>query len=127
MRRGFWLVTGAVIGVTGYRKASRLARNLTGKAGGGALQGRPRQPSAIQLRWRSPLALSLRSPGGAAGPARLAPRAASAAGFVRDMREGMAEYWDLRRGDADRTLGSQGRIASAQASAGGNEQRHREP
>ncbi len=140
IRRGFWLATGAVLGVTGYRKATRIARNLTGQAAPGtAMQGRLRQPSAIQLRWRSPLALRMRSAAGAASsagsavsarharPARPAERAASAAGFVRDVQEGMAEYWDLHRADIDRTLKSQGRTTSAQASAGGSEPGHREP
>jgi hypothetical protein len=54
MRRGFWLMTGAVIGVASYRKATRLARTL------------------------------------AAQPGR--PQLASAAGFVREVRAGMADY-----------------------------------
>lgn len=137
IRRGFWLATGAVLGVTGYRKATRIARNLTGQAAQGTgVHARSRQPNAIQVRWRSPLALSMRTAAGPARsagsavsrrPARPAERAASAAGFVRDVHEGMAEYWDLHRADIDRTLKSQGRTTSAQASAGGSEAGHREP
>jgi hypothetical protein len=29
IRRGFWLIVGAALGVTGYRKATRFARALT--------------------------------------------------------------------------------------------------
>ncbi len=39
IRRGFWLATGAVLGVTGYRRATRLARMLTGQADDGAVRG----------------------------------------------------------------------------------------
>ena len=123
MRRGFWLVTGAVLGVTGYRKATHVARILTGQAGAGsALPGGPRQPAAIQLRWRSPLALTMRAP---ARPARPEQRITSAAGFVRDVHEGMAEYWDLHRGDIDRTLGSQDSTTSARMPAGGSDSGYR--
>jgi hypothetical protein len=39
---------------------------------------------------------------------------ASAAVFVRDVREGMAEYWSLQRGELAHTLGSRSdRTASA--------------
>jgi hypothetical protein len=70
IRRGFWLTTGAVLGVTGYRRATRLARMLT-------------MPTAT-------------SPAGARRSTTR--RAVAAAGFARDVRDGMAEYWDLRRG-----------------------------
>jgi hypothetical protein len=140
IRRGFWLVTGAVLGVTGYRRASRLARALTGQARDASMPPAPLRPaSAIQVRWRSPLALTTRAPVRAAKPVRPVERIASAArapdraakpvrpveritsaaGFVRDVHDGMAEYWDLHRGDRDRTLGSQGpQTASAGASSG---------
>ena len=128
MRRGFWLVTGAVLGVTGYRKANHIVRSLTGQASpSGALPTRPRQLSPIELRWRSPLALSMRSPARAAKPARRGDRMTSAAGFVRDVHAGMAEYWDLHRADIDRTLGSQGRATSARMAAGGSDPGHRAP
>ena len=133
MRRGFWLVTGAVLGVSGYRRATRLARTLTGQAGdGSALHARHHQlPSAIQLRWRSPLALSLRSPAGAAGPALPVARIASAAGFVKDVQDGMAEYRDLHRGAIDRTLGSQDQRTvhrtTPHRTSTAPEQGHREP
>jgi hypothetical protein len=71
IRRGFWLAAGAVLGVTGYRRATRFARALAG------------QPSAQRARTAA---------GGLV----------SAAGFAKDVRDGMAEYWDSRR-----TLGNQ--------------------
>ena len=144
IRRGFWLVTGAVLGVAGYRKATRLARTVTGQALlGGSAGTRGRAPIG-----RAPIARSVLQLPASAQPARTRPadrsgqagstmqsnhgaqaepglarpaqpdphradriaaaaaRAAAAAGFVRDMREGMAEYWDLHRGESDRTLGS---------------------
>lgn len=32
IRRGFWLAVGAALGITGYRKAARLARAFTGQS-----------------------------------------------------------------------------------------------
>lgn len=73
IRRGFWLVAGAAIGVAGYRKATRLARTLTG------------QQSAPRL-----------TQGGGASvvpwPVRVGVGARSAAAFARDVRDGMADY-----------------------------------
>jgi len=103
IRRGFWLVTGAVLGVTGYRKATQLARTLTGA-----------QPAATPQPLPGSRAVPPRALTGRGGGASTAvARVASAAGFVREMRAGMAEYWDLRRGEQDRgpagrTLGGQG-------------------
>ena len=73
IRRGFWLVAGAAIGVAGYRKATRLARTLTG------------QPSVARLTQGSGASVTPR-------PARLGTGARSAAAFVRDVRAGMADY-----------------------------------
>jgi hypothetical protein len=73
IRRGFWLVAGAALGVAGYRKATRLARTLGG------------QPSLARLT----------QGGGASGapwPVRLGTGARSAAAFARDVRDGMADY-----------------------------------
>jgi len=124
IRRGFWLLAGAALGVTGYRKATRLVQAVTGQS----LLGRPAaapQPRAV----RRPTAAHAVRPGRAQPqlvPPRLrlpasepeavkpaariaaaAARATAAAGFVRDVRVGMAEYWDLHRSESDRTLGSQ--------------------
>jgi hypothetical protein len=90
IRRGFWLAAGAVLGVTGYRRVSRLARVLT-------------VPRATARR-------SLPGTGPTAGPQMVAPRArprsqvartVAAAKFVRDVRDGMAEYLELHRGEPD--------------------------
>ncbi len=101
IRRGFWLVAGAAIGVAGYRKATRLARTLAG------------QPSVPQLTRGS-------GAGVAPPPVRLGTGARSAAAFIRDVRAGMADYRAERGapGQADgralhqeeigRSLGSRG-------------------
>ena len=92
IRRGFWLGAGAVLGVTGYRRVTRLARALT-------------VPRATGTR-------SFPGTGPTAGPQMLAPsprtrsyvaRAVATAKFVRDIREGMAEYRELHRGESDPT------------------------
>jgi hypothetical protein len=88
IRRGFWLVAGAVLGVTGYRRATRLARSLapavssrTGRDAGSRTTGGTRRPV---LSGRAVLA----------GAARTGRGAAQGAAFVRDVSDGMAEYWD---------------------------------
>ena len=125
IRRGFWLAAGAVLGITGYRRATRVVRVLTGQA-------KPARSTAVlptaarasivarQTQLALPARPASRS-GGRAGS--VVATAASAAGFVRDVREGMAEYWDLHRGEMDRTLGSQG----GRSSSGDSPQGHREP
>jgi len=135
IRRGFWLAAGAVLGVSGYRKASRLARTLTGQADArtlvapgsraqltrrAQLTSRAQQPTRAQQTIRDQvaarpagrLALPERAPRQRSGAATAVARAAAAAGFVRDVREGMAEYWDLHRGEFARTLGSRSDLAS---------------
>jgi hypothetical protein len=77
IRRGFWLVAGAAIGVAGYRKATRLARTLTGQASV--------SPQLPQLPQSS-------GAGAAPWPVRLGAGARSAAAFIRDVRAGMADY-----------------------------------
>ena len=131
IRRGFWLLAGAALGVTGYRKATRLAHTLTGQS---LVSGRaaPHQPAAVRRqaathavragRAQPQLVRQQQAPPFAALPyaarpaqpavtpaariAAAAARATAAAGFVRDVRDGMAEYWDLHRSEPDRTLGS---------------------
>jgi hypothetical protein len=123
IRRGFWLVTGAVLGVTGYRKATQLARTLTG--------AQPLTP-ARPLTGTRPLTAArpltgarpqrpLRS---ASSGSSAVTRVASAAVFIRDMRAGMAEYWDLHRGEQDRRgeldRGSGGRSLGSQSDRSGH-------
>ena len=75
IRRGSWLLLGAVLGISGYRRLARVAKALM-----------PQGELASQLRGRAE----------ATGPSR---RAAGRAGaetiaFVRDVRTGMADYLD---------------------------------
>lgn len=110
IRRGFWLTAGVVLGVTGYRRVSRLAAALTG----------PRTPGLT----------SLPGPGATAGPQMLAPparkksntaRVVAAARFVRDVRDGMAEYREMHRDEP--VVARQGRTLERQ----GPQQRSAEP
>jgi hypothetical protein len=104
IRRLFWMIAGALLGVTGYRRVSRLARAVT--AGG-------RTGDRTHRRARGDL-----TPGGGAhrgwrhGAAR----------FARDVRDGMELYADRHPGLAGRTL--EGRRARAdplhEAGAGGD-------
>jgi hypothetical protein len=127
IRRGFWLLAGAALGVTGYRKATRLVQSLTGQSllgGPAATQQRRavRRPAATHAvrpgRAQSQLvpprlalpAQPASKPAAVQPAARIAAaaaRATAAAGFVRDVRDGMAEYWDLHRSEPGRTLESQ--------------------
>ena len=109
IRRGFWLAAGAVLGVTGYRKATRLARAVVPA-------GRPARTGVLTLapeppRRRPPLLTSRQVLRGAARAGR---SAAQGAAFARDVRDGMAEYLDRHAQGAGRTLESQhGRQATA--------------
>jgi hypothetical protein len=79
MRRLFWMVAGALLGVGGYRRVSRLARAVTaraGRRGGGRVHG----------HWAGSVSL-----------------------FARDVRDGMELYTDRHPRLAGRTLGGQKR------------------
>jgi hypothetical protein len=92
IRRGFWLVLGAAVGITGYRRASRLVESF-----------RPQSAGRVALRSPSPITgRSLLT-----GAARAGRGAAASAAFVRDVREGMTEYLDQRESGGPRTLESQ--------------------
>lgn len=97
IRRGFWVATGAVLGVTGYRRVTRLARMLSGTAGSSARPG----PVARQPMLTTPGRPTPGRPKAGGGVRSQVARAVAAAGFVRDVRDGMAEYWDLHRGEPD--------------------------
>lgn len=99
IRRGFWLVTGAVLGVTGYRKATQLARTLTG-----AQPAAGTRPLSVARAAASRALTGSHAPGSVPRAGSVA-RVASAAGFVRELRAGMTEYWDLHRGEQDRGPG----------------------
>jgi hypothetical protein len=134
IRRGFWLLTGAVLGVTGYRRVTRLARMLTVPRGAGSRSfpgtGSVPRPPTLPAPGRRALPGPERAQ--LSGPARGArsqvARALAAAGFVRDVRDGMAEYWDLHRGELDRSAGSRTlRGQSDRTSSGESQQGRREP
>lgn len=103
IRRGFWLVAGAALGISGYRRAGRLLRGTgigTGIGTGSALAVPGAQPP---LR-----------------PGRALLAAAASAGrgtvhglaFARDVADGMAEYLDRESPAPGRTLGRQPRHAN---------------
>jgi hypothetical protein len=94
MRRLFWLGTGAVLGVTGYRRVSRLARAISASG----------RPAAAPRGGEMPVA------GTPADWARGAVR------FARDVRDGMELYTDRQLGLAGRTL--EGQQARARRPAG---------
>jgi hypothetical protein len=73
IKRGFWVALGAIVGVTGYRKATRVARAVTGQPAGPRLM-RAGRPVPVPL------------------PTRLAIGARGTARLVRDVRADMAEY-----------------------------------
>jgi hypothetical protein len=115
IRRGFWLLTGAALGVSGYRKASRLSRALVSSpapASGRAASGRPADGRAADLRAPAP-----------PWPVRLIAGTCAASGFVRDVRVGMAEYRDLNGREPGRSLGSQ----RDRAQLGAGQRDHRTP
>jgi hypothetical protein len=89
IRRLFWLIVGALLGVTGYRRVGRLARAVggSGRPGTATRSGRGRDHAAH-------------------GWAR------SAALFARDVRDGMDLYADRHPRLAGRTL--EGQQARAQ-------------
>jgi hypothetical protein len=107
IRRGFWLVTGAALGVTGYRRASRLLQSFRPHQAGPSASGRGAS-GRVMLRAPAP-----RSPGPLtgrrvlAGAARAGRGAAASAAFVRDVREGVAEYLDQQDSGPGRNLESQ--------------------
>jgi hypothetical protein len=149
IRRGFWLAVGATLGITGYRKATRLARTLTGQPATGLAGQRPgsvtgpgsawlagREERALPAAGQEPdsagqpaqragasggrqrawLSAAHRNPAAPPWPVRLVAGARVAAEFVRDVREGMADYRDLHGEQLARSLGSQaGQIASGRS------------
>lgn len=93
IRRGFWLLLGAAIGVSGYRRASRLAQSITGS---------PQRRRAL-LDGRDAAAARADRDSGEGG----AVRGAGFVAFLRDVHEGMAEYLDRHPPRSGHTLGSQ--------------------
>jgi hypothetical protein len=81
IRPAIWLVLGAVLGVTGYRRLARLIRAMPGQGAAVALSGRQASGGAGRQLSRRQLA------GSGLGRGSLA--------LLRGVRVGMAEY---RRG-----------------------------
>lgn len=92
IRRLFWMIAGALLGVTGYRRVSRLARAVAVGRRRGEAPGRgrdlPRSSRAHgdRTHWYGARSVAL---------------------FARDVREGMELYTDRHRRLAGRTLGDQ--------------------
>jgi hypothetical protein len=82
IRRLFWLVAGVLLGVTGYRRITRLARVLTPGSPGGRRAVTPARPHGREL-------------------------VRGAAAFAHDVREGMELYTDRHPRLAGRTLEGQ--------------------
>jgi hypothetical protein len=92
IRRLFWMIAGALLGVTGYRRVSRLARAVAVGRRRGAAPGRPR---GLDLGSRTH------------GDRTHRYGARSVALFARDVRDGMELYTDRHPRLAGRTLGGQ--------------------
>jgi hypothetical protein len=101
MRRGLWLAAGAVLGVAGYRRASRMVDSLVHGGAGSARRtaGGPATVGATAGR------LDSAGPSAPGRPASTAAKIAATAGFVRDVRDGMAEYLELHHRELARNLG----------------------
>ncbi len=113
MRRGLWLAAGAVLGVAGYRRATRLVDSLVREAAGEA--GRSHGPGCAAAGSRPAAASRSAAAGHAAprGPMVTVARVGAAAGFVRDVRAGVAEYLDLHHQDLARNLGGRSNRTSS--------------
>lgn len=87
IRRLFWLLLGAALGIAGYRRVSRAARALLPNGGvAGRIGGQPARPA---LAHGASSALTRQAYGRSA--------VSGTASFVRDVRAGMAEYLDRHR------------------------------
>jgi hypothetical protein len=95
IRRGFWVAVGAAVGISGYRRASRLARTVFPARPGSALATGPGE------RARPPVITGRSLLAAAASAGR---GTAQGVAFARDVREGMAEYLDRQGAEAGRTL-----------------------
>jgi hypothetical protein len=98
IRRGFWVAVGAAVGISGYRRASRLARTVFPARPGSALATGPGE------RARPPVITGRSLLAAAASAGR---GTAQGVAFARDVREGMAEYLDRQGAEAGRTLDTQ--------------------
>ena len=138
MRRGLWLAAGAVLGVAGYRRANRmvdtLARGgLRGVVAAGQHRGALRGVVPPSQHRGGSGAAGRRAVHGSAAtvttavadrsdsaghstpgrPASTAAKIAATAGFVRDVRDGMAEYLELHHRELARNLGGRSNRTSS--------------
>jgi hypothetical protein len=98
IRRGFWVAVGAAIGVSGYRRASRLARTVfPGRPGSALAAGSSSRARPTVITGRSLLAAAASAGRGTA----------QGVAFARDVRAGMAEYLEHQGDEACRTFDSQ--------------------
>ncbi len=107
IRRGMWLTVGAVLGVAGYRRATRLVDNLARGVAGDAAKPAGRSRLAPVTR------ISAAAHAAPSRPAVNAARIGAAADFVRDVRDGVAEYLELHHRELDRNLGVRRNRASS--------------
>jgi hypothetical protein len=99
MRRLFWVIVGALLGVTGYRRLRRLARAVTLGGRRDTVPGKAWGRDAMPGGW-----------------------ARSAALFARDVRDGMEQYADRHPRLAGRTLeGQQARARRRHAAGPGDD------
>jgi hypothetical protein len=94
IRRLFWLIAGVALGVTGYRRVTRLARAVIPGGPGGRRAAVPAGPHGREL-------------------------IRGAAAFAHDVREGMELYTDRHPRLAGRTLEGQQTRAHRPGSAFG--------
>lgn len=93
IRRATWLVVGAILGITGYRRLGKLARSIS--------------PQRLAVPGRRQAAGVLGRPGRAEIVGRPSPgldAGAGAGAFLRDVRDGMAEYMARHSGRSGNTL-----------------------
>jgi hypothetical protein len=99
IRRLFWVIVGALLGVTGYRRLRRLTRAVTLGGWRDTAPGKARGPDVMPGGW-----------------------ARGAALFARDVREGMELYADRHPRLAGRTLeGQQARARRPHAAGPGDD------
>jgi hypothetical protein len=106
IRRGFWFAAGAVAGIAGYRRAARAAKTLLPYADLLAPTGRRVAAGRVPARALGAGAgQQSEDSQGRSGPQTSQERplagqtlTAGTAAFVRDVRIGMADYLDGRRG-----------------------------
>jgi hypothetical protein len=90
IRRLFWVVLGAALGIGGYRRVSRAARVLLPSGGlVGQVGRRALRATRPALAHRASTALTQRASSRSAQ--------SGTAAFVRDVRAGMTEYLDRHR------------------------------